>query len=222
MTSDKQLVANRRNAQKSTGPKTDQGKAATKYNALRHGLLAQGAIIPGEDASVFYELYEDLRKEFSPDGELEFRLVDLIATSFWRLRRLGRVEAGIFAMQRFKIDVVRASNEAEKFVETSSIIDFPDFTETKITNEISYQKAMSQAEKARQSQQEDLPTMGLAFVEDARSENAFSKLSRYEAGIERSLYRAIHELQRLQAGRRDAKVPAPVVIDVTGDPGSSG
>ena len=98
MTSDKQLVANRRNAQKSTGPKTDEGKAAVKYNALRHGLLAQEAIIPGEDASVFYELYEDLRKEFSPDGELECRLADLIATSFWRLRRLDRVEAGVFAM----------------------------------------------------------------------------------------------------------------------------
>ena len=67
-----------------------------------------------------------------------------------------------------------------------------------------------------------MPTMGLTFVEDARSENAFSKLSRYEVGIERSLYRALHELQRLQTGRKSSEVSAPVVIDVTGDPGSSG
>ncbi len=59
--------------------------------------------------------------------------------------------------------------------------------------------------------------MGLAFVEDAGTVDAFSKLSRYEAAIERSLYRAIHELQRLQSARKGESISAPVVIDVTSD-----
>jgi hypothetical protein len=58
-------------------------------------------------------------------------------------------------------------------------------------------------------------TLGRTFIRDANEANAFSKLSRYEAAIERSLYRALHELQRLQAARRaDVNVPPPAAIDV--------
>ena len=77
-------------------------------------------------------------------------------------------------------------------------------------------------EEARNLRQEDLLTVGLAFIKDSRGANAFSKLSRYEVGIERSLYRAIQELERLQARRLGGEVSATVIIDVTGDPGSSG
>jgi hypothetical protein len=48
-------------------------------------------------------------------------------------------------------------------------------------------------------------------------EDAISKLCRYETAIERSLYRALHELQRLQAARQGEKIPAPAVLDVTTD-----
>ena len=222
MTSNKQLAANRRNAKKSTGPRTDKGKAVAKFNALRHGLLAQEVVLPGEDESAFDELYDQLREELLPEGELEFRLVERIAASFWRLHRIGRVEAGIFALQRTKIDIERAKNEAERHVNKSNLLNVSDFVVTKITDENSYHEALARVEEARISQEGDLPTMGLTFVEDARSENAFSKLSRYEAGIERSLYRAIHELQRLHAKRKGDEVSAPVVVDVTGDPSPSG
>ncbi|HWS81889.1 MAG TPA: hypothetical protein VN178_12780, partial [Rubrobacter sp.] len=61
----------------------------------------------------------------------------------------------------------------------------------------------------------DASALGLSFIRDGNSANAFSKLSRYEAGIERGLYRALHELQRLQAARRaDGDAPPPVAIDV--------
>jgi len=49
MTSDKKAEANRRNARKSTGPKTSEGKAAVRLNAIRHGLLLQDVLLPGED-----------------------------------------------------------------------------------------------------------------------------------------------------------------------------
>jgi hypothetical protein len=48
MTSDKKAEANRRNALKSTGPKTPGGKAAVRLNALKHGLLSQDILLPGE------------------------------------------------------------------------------------------------------------------------------------------------------------------------------
>ena len=57
--------------------------------------------------------------------------------------------------------------------------------------------------------------LGRTFIRDADKANAFSKLSRYETAIERRLYKALHELQRLQAARSaDANVPPPAVLDV--------
>jgi hypothetical protein len=67
----------------------------------------------------------------------------------------------------------------------------------------------------RSEQEDETATLGRTFVRDADKANAFSKLSRYEAPIERSLYKALHELQRLQAARRaDGDVPPPADIDV--------
>jgi len=60
-------------------------------------------------------------------------------------------------------------------------------------------------------------TKGLAFIRISNNSDAFSKLSRYEATIERSMYRALHELQRLQASREGQEIPAPAVVDVTMD-----
>ena len=56
--------------------------------------------------------------------------------------------------------------------------------------------------------------LGVAFIRDANGPNAFSKLSRYETTIERGLYKALNELQRLQAVREGDDVPAPVAVDV--------
>ena len=97
MTSDKQIQANRRNALKSTGPKTPEGKAAVRLNANKHGLRSQEVLLPGEDEEALKELDENLRAELQPLGELENLLVDGIIAAHWRLRRLRRVEAGIFA-----------------------------------------------------------------------------------------------------------------------------
>ena len=60
-------------------------------------------------------------------------------------------------------------------------------------------------------------SLGAAFVFDAENVGALSKLSRYEAAIERSLYRALHELQRIQAARQDGQQPASIAVDVTVD-----
>jgi hypothetical protein len=49
MTSDRKAEANRQNALKSTGPKTPEGKAAVRLNAVKHGLLSEQVLLPGED-----------------------------------------------------------------------------------------------------------------------------------------------------------------------------
>ena len=102
VTSDKQTRANRRNALMSTGPKTPQGKAAARQNALRHGLLSAEMLVPGEDEAALKELSERLRDELRPVGELEGLLVERVMAAAWRVRRLGRVEAGIFAWERLE------------------------------------------------------------------------------------------------------------------------
>ena len=100
MTSDRKKEANRRNALKSTGPKTPEGKTAVRLNALRHGLRSEEILLPGEDGEALRELDEYLRAELQPVGELENLLIDRVVSAYWRLRRLGRVEAGIFTCLR--------------------------------------------------------------------------------------------------------------------------
>ena len=97
MTSEKQANANRRNARNSTGPKTPEGKAVARHNATKHGLLSREVLLPGEDEEALKQLDEDLRAELQPVGALENLLVDRMVATHWKLRRLGRVEAGIFA-----------------------------------------------------------------------------------------------------------------------------
>src|SRR5215212_2413514 len=101
MASEKQAKANRANALNSTGPKTPEGKAAVRLNALKHGLLSRETLLPGEDEEALRELGERLRGELQPAGELENLFVERIIASYWRLRHLGRVEAGIFAWELY-------------------------------------------------------------------------------------------------------------------------
>ena len=93
--SPKQLEANKRNARRSTGPRTPAGKARVKFNALRHGLLAKSVILPirsrSEKRSHFDALLAQLIDELKPVGILEDMLVEKIAVSYWRLRRSLRV-----------------------------------------------------------------------------------------------------------------------------------
>jgi hypothetical protein len=200
MTSDKQIQANRRNALNSTGPKTSEGKDAVRLNATKHGLRSQEVLLPGEDAKALKELDENLRAELQPVGELENLLVDGIIAAHWRLRRLRRVVAGIFAWQLYEELAERAQQEAKSYV--SIVGDIIKDSDNFISDEQKHQEALSKAQEIKAKQDADTATLGRTFIRDADKANAFSKLSRYETTIERSLYRALHELQRLQATRR--------------------
>ncbi len=215
MTSDKQVRANRQNALKSTGPKTPEGKAIVSRNALTHGLLSQEVLLPGEDEAPLKELSKHLRAELQPVGELENLLVDRIIAAYWRLRRLGRVEAGIFAFELYGELTERAQQEAHTY-ERSQLDDLLERTDgTTITDEQKHQQALSKVKEMETLQNAETATLGRTFIRDASEANAFSKLSRYETAMERSLYRALHELQRLQAARHaSGNVPPPAALDV--------
>jgi len=225
MVSDKQLQANRENALKSTGPKTPEGKARVRHNALRHGLLSQEILLPGEDETALEELGENLRAELEPVGELENLFVDRIIAAFWRLRRLGRVEVGIFDWQLYGELLERAQGEAQTY-ERSSLEDFIEDQygpSTRITDKQKHEEALSKAQEMQIKQEAETATLGRIFIRDADGANAFSKLSRYETTIEGSLYKAWDELHRLQAARRTEgnNVPPPAILDVNVSGGSS-
>jgi uncharacterized protein (DUF885 family) len=146
-------------------------------------------------------------------GELENLLVERITSLLWRLRRLGRVEAGIFAYELYGQLVERARNEASTYVKTS-LDDLMDYGTTTITDEQKHQQALSKVREMKSKQDSETPTLGRTFARDADKTNAFSKLSRYETAIDRQLYKALHELERRQAARLGGNIPAPLAVDV--------
>jgi hypothetical protein len=96
MTSEQRKDAYRANARHSTGPKTSEGKAAVRLNALRHGLLTRDVVLPEEDADAFEELFNQVRANLSPVGPIEEFLTDRVVNAMWRLHRLERAETTPF------------------------------------------------------------------------------------------------------------------------------
>ena len=96
MPSQLQNEANRRNALKSTGPKTPEGKAIASRNAITHGLSARMPVIPGENEAEFAAYTERWLDELEPIGPMEEHLAERIIGIAWRLRRVGQIEADLF------------------------------------------------------------------------------------------------------------------------------
>jgi len=163
--SQKQLEANRENA-KLGGVKTEEGKAVSKYNALKHGLLSKEVLLEGEDEKTLIEIGKKLRTELEPQTELELVLVDRITANVWRLRRVMQIEREMMVDDR-----------EDSFGDTAK-------------------------------------TLGAALSYDFANHDTYGKLIRYETSVERGIYKALHELQRIQAARAGEKPPAPIVIDV--------
>src|SRR5580658_3727799 len=97
MPTDKQSAASRANSQNSTGPRTAEGKAKSRFNALKHGIFAESHIIFDESAEALDELTAEYHERFNPADAAERCLVDVLIDSEWRLRRLRRVEAQTWA-----------------------------------------------------------------------------------------------------------------------------
>ena len=172
MTSKKQIVANRQNALKSTGPSTDPGKAIVAQNARKHGLLAQKLLLPDENQLEFKKFRKHLYRQLNPTNPLEILLLERVIAAAWRLRRLLRIETEI------------------------------------MTNHQQQKKPKWLINRYFDREPQD-QTLGAAFARNLDKIDTYDKLRRYEAHLERVLFRALRELQRLQAGQKNPIIPCP-------------
>ena len=106
MASDKQLIANRANAMRSTGPKTAAGKALSRMNAHKHGLTAETIVIGDEDPRAFDLLRAQLEEEHNPRPGIESELVERMAALMWRIRRVPVFEAALIELAARKAPTV--------------------------------------------------------------------------------------------------------------------
>jgi hypothetical protein len=97
-TSDARLRANRRNAQKSTGPKTAAGKTRSALNATRHGILSQVIHLPEAEMNSYNEFTERYVASLQPVGAVETELANACADLQFRLHRLAAAEHNLFAI----------------------------------------------------------------------------------------------------------------------------
>jgi len=168
MATEAQVVANRLNARKSTGPRTDEGKAAVAQNAVRHGLLAEQAVIKGEDPGEF-EFYRDqMLGELSPAGAMESMLAERVVGLAWRLRRAERIQAQVF---------------------DTLLIDDATDPMRKLTR--------STRPKGSDVDDSHL-ALGRVAIRDFVNYRTLDRLGLYERRIEHSLYRTMTELQKLR------------------------
>ena len=158
------------------GPQTDEGKAITRYNAVKHGLLSKEVLLDSEDKVKLEDLENSVYLVFKPEGIMEELMADRIIACMWRLRRAVVVER----------------NSMEWFKENRRDIVF--------------------------TSDGDIKKKGFKEMID---NNVIEKILRYETTIERSMYRAMHEINRLQAERNGQNPPKTVWanLDVNTDNG---
>jgi hypothetical protein len=194
MTSRKRAETNRQNAQKSTGPRSPEGKARSSANALKHGLSAKQVVLPDEDWNKFEALRQSIFFELMPEGTLEEFYAEQISTCMWRLRRVYPIEVGILGRGQ-KIEEFRVIEGRREWLDKQlrdDDIDQKDYDEIMYTLEVE--------ERVLRSELGDISS---DFISDAANSNAISKLSRYETAIQRTLKQARLELEELQCAHKE-------------------
>ena len=94
--SQRKLEANRRNAQKSTGPRSEEGKHRSSRNATTHGFFCQDLVLPGESKKFFLILRQQIIAQLKPQNVVELTIVDRYVSATWKLRRLQSAEMMMF------------------------------------------------------------------------------------------------------------------------------
>jgi hypothetical protein len=113
MTSFRQIEANRRNARKSTGPVTEEGKQRSRCNAVRHGLTAETVIGALEDAEDYKAFEAAVIADYDAQSAVERELVLRLASLLWRLRRATTMETGLFEIQADHLRAFKQDRQTE-------------------------------------------------------------------------------------------------------------
>ena len=111
MATNKQIDANRQNAQRSSGPRTPEGKAASRFNALKSGIDAQAQVIPGEDPAQLEALLAEYQERFDASVPERRMLVDTLVVCEWMFRRLNRAEASFWQYEAHRTESSFNSND---------------------------------------------------------------------------------------------------------------
>jgi len=204
MTSPKQIAANQRNAQRSTGPRSPEGKQISKLNAVKHGATAALICVPGEDPQAFEDWRQMLVDWHQPKGPEENHLVDRIATLQWKLKRIPRAEAALITYDYWEREQSRhraTANRIENSLEDYGIWeedDNQDGASLSSEDQELYDQAVLAMEKAEAATETEAIRFGEALTASLKT---LTLLNRYEVAIERSLVRTSAELERLQERR---------------------
>ena len=174
MSTNAQTCANRQNAQRSTGPRTSEGKAAVSQNAVKHGLSARRDVISSESQADFDLYSEQLLAELTPVSPMESMLAERIVTLSWRLKRVCRI-------QNQTIDALDTANTPSPL--------------TKLTQSLFSNLAAKPPDNAGTLNSE--LTLGRLAIKDFSNARVLDRLLMYERRIEHSLYKTLLELQRL-------------------------
>jgi len=198
-----QILANRQNAQKSTGPKSVEGKAIVAKNAIKHGLFAIEEVIKGEKQADFDLFSEKMLEELHPAGAVESMLAERIISLSWRLNRIIRIQNQTF-------DVMIERDEPSP-----------------------YQKQLNSMlpRGMRDDPRGAGPglVLGRAAINDMSNSRVLERLLMYERRIENSLYKTMEEfrkqkiMQELENANNaiesaDYDTIVPVLEDVTTTP----
>ena len=181
--SPRQLAARRANAKKSTGPRTPEGKSRARLNALKHGFFARDVVNPELDGPVrageFNSILDALLEEFQPESARERILIDEVAASCWRIRRLLRYEC-----RESWVDEDEYRRRA--YTETPS---------DSIFASMGYDHHGDRLRTARKLQRSGLDALILP------SDSDVDKIVRFERTVKRNLYRARDAFERMRAAR---------------------
>ncbi len=178
MTTEARILANRLNAQKSTGPQTPQGKAVVSQNALKHGLSARHDVITTESQADFDLHRDSLLAELAPIGPMESILADRIVSLSWRLKRADLIQNQTFDAMNEKNTNNSLANIAKSFGLKG--LGFPQDETTDSHPDLS---------------------LGRIALKDFSNARVLDRLLMYERRIEHSLYKTTLELQRLHVLR---------------------
>ncbi len=174
MSSEAQIIANRRNCKKSTGPRTNEGKEVVSQNAVKHGLSANAAVISTENKA-YFDMYRDrMLEELKPVGPMESMLCERIISLSWRLERAEII-------QNQTIDALNAANNASPLAKLTQSLFF---------------KGQDQTKDSSSNADPEL-ALGRLAIKDFSNSRVLERLLMYERRLEHSLYKTILELQRL-------------------------
>jgi hypothetical protein len=201
MTSFRQIEANRRNARKSTGPITEEGKQRSRCNAIRHGLTAETVIGALEDAEDYKAFEAAVIGDYDAQSVVERELVLRLASLLWRLRRATTTETGLFEIQA---EQLKEFERARQALPASREVVYAlfgrahtvsDRASDGVTNAAT---APSSSSKSVEPPPDSTIDLARCFLRLANLPNfALDRLSRYEATLWRQAGRILHALDAL-------------------------